>query len=218
MRKRASWLAQAGRARSGRELYGQRKISVEWLIVPSGSWGGTYGLLFPRNTRPFVSRAVARLDPGPIDRDHPHQHQPYLPTQPEHIIKQLSDPDLPPPAKLCNRRMIRHPHARDHLVGDVLPTRPLDPARGAGPARVRDDSRLPDLRRCPYSGVNYTLLRGPVEPWPPSPVHTELDPQHPTDTLPRTVPDPSARPPPRTVHTGCLLRQPLNNDGGINNN
>ena len=41
------------------------------------------------------------------------------------------------PTKLRDRRMIRHPHRRDHLVRDVLLARPLDRPRGAVPTRVR---------------------------------------------------------------------------------
>ena len=54
----------------------------------------------------LVHRRVG-LDLRAINRDHPHRHQPRLPTQPQHIIKQPGDLGLMPAAELRDRRVIR---------------------------------------------------------------------------------------------------------------
>ncbi len=50
----------------------------------------------------LIHRRV-RLDLRPIDRDHPHRHQPRLATKPEHVVEQLRDLDLVAAAELRDR-------------------------------------------------------------------------------------------------------------------
>ena len=61
--------------------------------------------------------------------------------------EQLAQRPLVPAAELRDRRVIRHPHRRDQLVGHVLPARPLDPPRGPVPARVRVQQQRHHHRR-----------------------------------------------------------------------
>ena len=82
-----------------------------------------------------VIRSV-RVNLGPVDRDHPDLHHPRFATQPEHFAEQPRDRRLMPLAKVSDRRMIRHQIRRDHPIGHILLTLPLDPARRPVPSRV----------------------------------------------------------------------------------
>jgi len=52
-----------------------------------------------------------------------------------------------PAAELRDRRVIRRAHRADHLARHVLPTRPLNPARGPVPARIRIQKQGDQHRR-----------------------------------------------------------------------
>ena len=68
-------------------------------------------------------------------------------TEPEHVVKQLGDLGLVATAELRDRRVIGRAHRADHLVGHVLPARPLDPPRGPVPARIRVQKQCHQHRR-----------------------------------------------------------------------
>ena len=65
-----------------------------------------------------------------VDRDHPDLHQPRLPTEPQHLTEQARQRRLVAHTKTRDRRVIRRLLRRDHTVGDILHTAPLDPPRG----------------------------------------------------------------------------------------
>ena len=110
---------------------------------------------------------------------------------PQHLIKQLGDLGLVPAAELRDCRMIRHPHAHDHLVRHVLKTRPLDPTRRAIPARIGVQKQSHEHRRVIRSTTR------PTQPIPlpePTQIHLIHRPQ-----TPSTPNDPQAATPPTTA-------------------
>ena len=103
-----------------------------------------------------------RADLRAIDRDHPDLHQPRLLAQRQHLGKQLAERPLMPATELRDRRVIRHPHRRDQLVHNILPTRPLDPPRRAVPTRIRVQQQRDHHRRL--------IRRPPLTILPMSPI------------------------------------------------
>ena len=166
----------------GAQLLGQLiapRIAVELILTPVGLLGLAQDLPDHARVGAVLIHRRVRLDLRPVDHDHPDRHQPRLPAQPQHLIKQLGDLGLVPAAELRDRRVIRHPHARDHLVRHILKARPLDPTRRPIPARIRVQKQSHQHRR---------VIRSTTRPTQPIP-------------LPETGPDPSDQPPPSTVHT-----------------
>jgi hypothetical protein len=125
----------------------------------------------------------------------PTDTNPRLPAQPEHAVKQLRDLRLVAAAELRDPRVIRRAHRADHLVGHVLPTRPLDPARRPVPARVRVHQQGDHHRRVIRSTAGRTK---PIRLREARQIHL----------IHR----------PNTVHTKWFSGNQSVNDGGINNN
>ena len=123
-------------------------ISAEQPVLPAV---GLLSLLEDVRDQLLVGAVRAprrvRADLHAIDRDHPNLDQARLVAQRQHLAEQLAERPLVPAAELRDRRVIRHPHRRDQLVGHILPARPLDPTRGPVPARVRVQQQCHHHRR-----------------------------------------------------------------------
>jgi hypothetical protein len=104
-----------------------------------------------------------RADLHAIDRDHPNLNQARLLTQRQHLREQLAERSVVPAAELRDRRVIRNRHRGDQLVGHVLPARPLDPARGPVPARVRVQQQRDHHRRLVGSATLTVRAIRPIE-------------------------------------------------------
>jgi hypothetical protein len=105
----------------------------------------------------------SRFDLRPVGRDHPDLDRASLLAQPQHRFEQLADRAVVPAAKLRDRQVIRHPHRRDQLVGHVLAARPLNPAGGHVPARVRVEQKRDHHRRLIRRAPLTVLPIRPVE-------------------------------------------------------
>jgi hypothetical protein len=110
------------------------RVAVALVFLAVDLLGSTQDVFDPPAVGAVLIHRRVRLELRPIDRDHPDRHQARLPTQPQHLTKQPSDLRFMTAAELRDRRMIRAAHHRDHLERHVLPTRPLDLARGPDPA------------------------------------------------------------------------------------
>jgi hypothetical protein len=72
----------------------------------------------------------------PLHAEHAHEMVAILQDPSMYTYTGGRAPDLEelmPPAKLRDRGVIRHRHRGDHFERHVLPTRPLDRARGPDP-------------------------------------------------------------------------------------